>query len=107
QTIRGLGEPVNNGRFLSTSLFLGDDFKVSDRLTLNYGLRWEYNSPPTDASKPGSRLTNFRFSEGRFFGPGIDKNSAPRVWNRDLNNFAPRFGFSYRPFGMDTVLRLG
>lgn len=107
QTVRGLGEPINNGRFISSSLFLGDDYKLSDRLTLNYGMRWEYNSPPTDASKPHSRLTNFRMSEGRFFGPGIDSSAGPRVWNRDLNNFAPRFGIAYRPFGADTVLRLG
>lgn len=107
QTIRGLGEPFNNGRFISSSLFFGDDYKLSDRLTLNYGLRWEYNSPPIDVSKPISRLTNFRFSEGRFFGPGTGDSSSPRVWNRDLNNFAPRFGVAYRPFGADTVVRLG
>src|SRR5207253_3224024 len=109
QSQRGLGEPVNNGRFFSSSLFLGDDYKISDTLTLNLGLRYEYNSPPIDVSPGGSRLVNFSFKDGKLFGPGIDQSSGNggRVWNRDLNNWAPRIGMAFHPIGPNTVFRLG
>lgn len=103
-TSRGLGEPLNNLRMISPSLFFQDDYKVSSRLTLNWGVRWEYNSPVTDAKK---RLVNFSLTDFRFFGSGITPDGDPRISRRDLNNFAPRAGFAYRPFGPDTVLRGG
>jgi len=72
--------------------FIADDFKVTQRLTLNIGLRYEYNSVLRDI-RGGTR--NFDFATQDLFpAPGV---SAP-LYKRDLDNFAPRFGFAFRPF---------
>jgi len=95
-----------------------DDWKISDRLTLNIGLRYEYDQPFYDP----------RHHEG-YFNTSIDKfvvgisqqespikrdipqiqynpNLQPGIWNPDRNNWAPRVGFAYR-FGQGTVVRGG
>ena len=80
--------------------FVADDFKVTRRLTLNMGLRYEYNSVLRDI-RGGTRNFDFR-TQDLFPAPGI---SAP-LYKRDLDNFAPRFGLAYRPFADNkTVIR--
>lgn len=76
--------------------YFQDDFKYSNKLTFNTGIRYELNTVPT-ASK---RLFNFTPSRG-IFGESLYKG--------DHNNFAPRFGFAYTPFGGTnrTVVRGG
>jgi hypothetical protein len=96
--------------------FVQDDWKVTKRLTFNLGLRWDYDSPHTE--KYG-KVTNFIQPAGGLaavncgaivggdcaYPPG-DTNSpnggfigAERLNKPDKNNFAPRFGFSWDPFG--------
>jgi hypothetical protein len=80
--------------------FFTDDWKVTPRLTFNIGLRYEYNSVLRDI-RGGTRNFDFR-TQDLFPEPGV---SAP-LYKRDLDNFAPRFGFAYRPFGDNkTVMR--
>ncbi len=94
--------------------FVQDDWKITRRLTLNLGLRWELEAPPTDRYNvlstfdpnvasplqvPGLAL------RGGLTYPGIGGASR---FQRDLNwnDFGPRFGFAYqlRP---KTVVRGG
>src|SRR5262249_14505491 len=82
-------------------LFIQDDWRVSRRLTLNFGLRHEYTGPLSEKS---DQISNFIPSTGLVqVGNGIDT-----LYQRDWNNLAPRFGFAFDPFGTGkTVLRGG
>lgn len=80
--------------------FIADDFKVTQRLTLNIGLRYEYNSVLRDI-RGGTRNFDFH-TQDLFPAPGV---SAP-LYKPDYDNFAPRFGFAFRPFRDNkTVIR--
>jgi hypothetical protein len=76
-------------------LFAGDDYKVSNRLTLNYGVRYSYNGVIADDR---NSLYNFTPQQGYFKSP---------LYNRNLGNVAPRVGFAFKPFSNNesTVLR--
>ncbi len=77
--------------------YAADDYKVTPRLTLNYGVRWSY---PGTVYDDRASLYNFDPSRG-FFGEPL--------YSKNLTNFAPRFGFAYTPFkdNSSTVLRGG
>ncbi|MBI3208941.1 MAG: TonB-dependent receptor [Candidatus Solibacter usitatus] len=95
---------INQIRARSYSLYVQDDWKVSSRLSVNLGLRWEPMLPFASAV---DELTAFR--------PGLQSKvfpSAPRglVYagddvvgkdgaHLDWNNFGPRVGFAWNPFG--------
>ena len=95
-------------RFLNFALFWQDDFKVSSRLTLNLGLRWDYQPLPVEQY---NRLSNFntglidpmwRLPGALEFASADRRTFAP---NHYLD-FSPRFGFAYQ-VANKTVLRGG
>ena len=100
-------------RFWDLDAFAEDDFKVTPRLSLSYGLRYEYNSPVTAGD---SNIYSFDLTTGavlipdararQLFSPYFPANIPVEIASEiglpkslrkaDLNNFAPRFGFSYQ-----------
>ncbi len=90
QTFRG---SVPGGAFNLRSqewgLFIQDDWKVSDRLTLNLGLRYDLFPSSTEAD---GRLGNFSIDERRVI---LADGSGDRLIETDKNNFGPRIGFAY------------
>jgi hypothetical protein len=89
-------------RFSEYNTYIQDDWKVSDRLTLNLGLRYEYDTPATEVA---NRMTNFDVVTGKLLIAGFNTDAATGVSLSKLN-FAPRFGFAYR-LRQGTVLRGG
>jgi Carboxypeptidase regulatory-like domain/TonB dependent receptor len=88
----------------SYNFFINDSYRVTPRLTLNAGLRYEYNSPPVDAQ---DRATIYDVVTRNLVPVGT--NGVPRSgFEPDKNNFAPRVGFAWT-VGSDakTVLRGG
>ncbi|HUI57869.1 MAG TPA: TonB-dependent receptor [Bryobacteraceae bacterium] len=95
--------------------FVQDDWRVSSRLTLNLGLRWDYESPMSERynrQNDGFALTATNPLQAQVPGLTLDggllftsaSNRLPFV--RDLNNWQPRIGAAYRLFD-HTVLRGG
>jgi hypothetical protein len=88
----------------SYNFFINDSYRVTPRLTLTAGLRYEYNSPPVDAA---DRATIYDVATRSLVPVGT--NGVPRSgFDPDKNNFAPRVGFAWT-LGKDqaTVLRGG
>ena len=90
--------------------FAQDDWRVTTRLTLNFGLRWEAEIPRT---VEGDRMNAFdpQATNPVSGTPGVitfaGRNGVPRsAYNTDWNNFGPRFGFAYSA-GHRTVVRGG
>lgn len=78
--------------------WIHDNFQVSPKLNINFGVRYSYVGPLY--ALEGKDITSFDPAVG-FRVVGKDVGS---LWPKDLNNFAPRFGFAYnwRP---KTVIR--
>ncbi|HTS60686.1 MAG TPA: TonB-dependent receptor [Candidatus Acidoferrales bacterium] len=83
--------------------FVQDDFKISARLTLNLGLRWEYNGVPSEIH---DRLSVFDFANRALV--RIGTNGIDEAYQKQFTNFGPRVGFAWDPFGKGkTVVRAG
>jgi Carboxypeptidase regulatory-like domain/TonB dependent receptor-like, beta-barrel/TonB-dependent Receptor Plug Domain len=82
--------------------FLQDDWKVSDHLTLNLGVRYEYYTP---MYSPTNEVSMFDVDKGRIVKAGVDGESR-YIIGPDRNNIAPRVGFAYK-IDEKTTLRGG
>lgn len=91
-------------RTKSYNFYFGDSYRVTPRLIINAGLRYEYNSPAIDSA---NRARVFDLATGTIVTPGT--NGVPRAgYESDKNNFAPRVGFAWAVGeAQTTVLRAG
>ena len=99
---RGVIYMFPSNRITQTFFFFQDDYKVSRKLTLNLGVRYELYFPVGDR---WDNQANFDLRTGKMDLAARGSNSRALV-NLDKNNWAPRFGFAYawRP---KTVVRGG
>jgi hypothetical protein len=130
-SVFGSGVGDRSLRATDYNFFAQDDWKISSRLTLNLGLRYELDLPPYDTR---GRLATFDPAlyrprplvvSGAPVGPPIggyvqagnviqqyDSTDIPNVDKRvvnsvDPNNFAPRIGFAYSPFASGRLVARG
>jgi outer membrane receptor protein involved in Fe transport len=91
------GNSTRNTFQNNNSLYLQDSFRLFPRLTINYGVRWEYFGVIGE--------TNNQFS---ILDPAGNLKQVSQLYPRDLNNFAPRASFAWDVFGnAKTVVRSG
>ena len=94
------------------ALYAQDDWRVTDALTLNYGLRWEVELPRREVDNQMNSFDRLAINPVSNT-PGIvtfaGRNGVPeRAFATDVNNFGPRFGFAYkRGAASHTVVRGG
>ncbi len=116
-------------RFNDLSFYVTDEFRMNSRLTLTLGMRWDWFGWPVEKF---GRFTNFDFTkvtDPNDIRPGFilptnigdtgvaaidgsldsiaSAGSKHTLNGQDLNNFAPRFGFAYRPFKNGTTVIRG
>ena len=72
--------------------FVQDDWKVTRKLTLNLGIRYEFATPPRERDL---KWANFDPSTGTFISAKDGSLQDQALIKPDKNNFAPRFGFAY------------
>jgi len=104
QTTRDPSDSFRYHVLNSYNWFFQDEYRVSSRLTLNLGLRYEYNTPDVEKQ---DRMANFNVETFQYEIAG--QNGASRsLYGSDKNNFGPRFGFALRPDGNgNSVVRGG
>lgn len=105
--------------------FVTDEFRVNSRLTLSLGLRYEYHPYWHDTN---GLLSTFDIKSGKIVVPNGALSKVNPLYPKDFaevveakalgypgqtllasdkNNFAPRIGLAYRPWGNNTVFRAG
>ncbi len=101
-------------RYRYFAAFVQDDWKVSRRLTVNIGMRWDLFLPRRDAhdnmagfdptvANPGA---GGKLGAISFLGSGTGRNGRTSFADTVYKNFGPRFGFAYQ-LAQNTVLRGG
>jgi outer membrane receptor protein involved in Fe transport len=88
---QGVGSPGLNLKTWDYNFFFQDDFRMTPRLTLNLGIRYEYIKVP-NATLPSSSSAIV---------PNLNDSLAYLTSNmpNDKDNFGPRIGFAYDVFG--------
>jgi hypothetical protein len=75
----------------SYAVYANDSFRITPRLTISAGLRYEYNSPPVDVEDRANLYDPATRTLSR-----VGTNGIPRGgYAPDRNNFAPRLGLAY------------
>ncbi len=77
-------------RYSTLGFYGQDDYRVNARLTLNVGLRYEFNTTPTEINGFGSALTALTNNSGTV---------GPMQLNHSKLDFSPRVGFAWDVFG--------
>jgi len=91
-------------RVAAIDAYIQDDYKITNNLSLNLGLRWELNTPPKDLAH---FETSFDPVKGIPFQEGTN-GFGEHVYRFDWHDYAPRVGFSWQPTSSGkTVVRGG
>ncbi|MBZ5654580.1 MAG: TonB-dependent receptor [Acidobacteriia bacterium] len=85
--IQGLGSPSDSFRNIPIGVFWQDSWRVNPNLTVNYGVRYDVEKPPSFKPPQGLAL------------PAYDLLGLQKGIQTDKNNFQPRVGIAWDPKG--------
>ena len=105
--IQGFGNPDSQIKNIPLAFFGQDSWRVTSRLTLNYGVR--YDVELTDTIAPVAfrdPLSGINLSAADILA-AQDVLGVQQGFPRDTNNFAPRLGFAWDMFGNGTTVMRG
>jgi len=77
-----------------TALYVQDDYKVTEAMTLNLGLRWAYTQPVVEKD---NRQANFSLITGQEFIAQDGDREARSLYKPYYKGFEPRLGVAFRP----------
>ena len=101
---QGSGDPALNGSSWTYSIYAQDEYRITRRITLQYGLRYEVNAPYVEknnhlaALHPGQKSTIQPNAPVGLVYPG-DANTPRATYDTDINNVSPRLGVIFDPRG--------
>ncbi|MBI3940679.1 MAG: TonB-dependent receptor [Acidobacteria bacterium] len=110
--LRGIPQSISQAQFPGSDgirgwrenyigTYLQDDWRASSKLTFNLGVRWEFNTVPTEVNGKLAQLRNVVLDKDVTIGDPFWKNPS-------LKNIAPRMGLAWDPRGDGkTVVRAG
>lgn len=107
--LRNIGDTAAIMRKHDYSAYVQDDWKITQNLTINVGLRYDYLGWPVHRD---NKLGSFDLDAGKFIWDGVNPidgsaaNVRRGIVNPNTKNFAPRFGWAYR-LGDKTTIRSG
>jgi hypothetical protein len=104
--IQGFGNPISKIKNRPVAFFAQDTWKATDRLTFNYGIRYDVEFTQTIAPVAfRDPLSGINLTDADILA-AQDALNVQQGFPRDTNNWAPRFGFAYDVFGnAKTVVR--
>jgi len=102
------GPPIRHTFQNNHGLYIQDSFQLTSRLTLNYGLRWDYYGVFTEKDNLASNITNFDVADQTVTLTQVGSRGLGQLYKPDYKNFAPRMSVAWDPFGRGkTVIRAG
>jgi hypothetical protein len=102
------GDSTRHTHQNNEGLYAQDSFHINSRVTLNYGLRWDYYGVVAEKNDLFSNITNLDPVGGTFTLTQVGQPGLGQLYHPDHKNFAPRLSIAWDVFGSGkTVVRSG